>query len=312
MTRTAVVLFGHGTVENLDDLPPFVTNIRRGHPPPPELLAELRHRYEVIGGRSPYNDIARRLASRVGDALGVPAAVAMRLWHPFAKDVLRVLAKERDIERAIFVPLAQHSGDVYAEAARKAAQDLAGEGIVVSVAPTGNWGQTPELLDAFAANVRAALLELPEPLRARTTTLFTAHSLPKAIIDAGDRYEAEFRASVAGVVARLAGTGLQESVAFQSQGPAVGAGGRPVAWLGPDLPAALDAVAARGHTHVLFAPIGFLADHVEILYDLDVEAKGLAAARGLTMSRAPSLNDDEALVAVIAALARPLVYASEP
>lgn len=301
--KEAVILFGHGTVENLDDLPAFVTNIRRGHPPPPELLAELRRRYEAIGGQSPFNTTARALAANVERELGIPTRIAMRLWHPYPQDVLRELAAT-GVERVAFVPLAQHSGAVYAEAARTAAKEV---GVEVVCAP--DWGNTPALLDAYTSTVQNALERLSPEVRAATTTLFSAHSLPTSIIAAGDAYETEFRASVAGVLARLASAhvDVRPMIAFQSQGPAVGAGGRPIAWLGPDLAQSLDGVRERGDRHVLFAPIGFLADHVEVLYDLDVEAKHLAETRGLTCSRSESLNASEPLVRVVAALARSLL-----
>lgn len=301
--KEAVVLFGHGTVENLDDLPAFVTNIRRGHPPPAELLAELRRRYEAIGGQSPFNETARALAARVERALGLPTKIAMRLWHPYAKDVLKELAAT-GVSRVAFVPLAQHSGAVYAEAARAAAREIG-----VEVVCAEDWGRTPALLDAYAATVRSALERLSPEVRAATTTLFSAHSLPTSIIAAGDAYEIEFRASVDGVFERLAAARVEVKpmVAFQSQGPTTGAGGRPMAWLGPDLPQSLDAIRDRGDRHVLFAPIGFLADHIEVLYDLDVEANDLARARGLGCSRSESLNASDALVNVVAAVARELL-----
>lgn len=311
--KDAVVLFGHGTVDDLDDLPSFVTNIRRGHPAPPELLAELRRRYEAIGGKSPFNTIAQELAQRVEERLGVPTVIAMRLFTPYAKDVLADLVAG-GVERAAFVPLAQHSGAVYAEAAERAARELREGGASITAVAAPDWGQEPALLDAYAERVVAALQQIPPEKRDKTTTLFTAHSLPKAIIDAGDRYEIEFRASVDAVIERVnralrsEGTAdLRSMVAFQSQGPQIGAGGRPMAWLGPDLNASLDAIAARGDTHVLFAPIGFLADHVEVLYDLDIEADAMAKQRGLSYSRSRSLNADPALVSVVAEVAARLL-----
>jgi ferrochelatase len=302
MTEQAVVLFGHGTVDRLDDLALFVQTIRHGHAASPEFVAELRRRYEAIGGQSPFNAIARELALGVESELGIRATTAMRLWKPTAVDVLRSLASE-GVSRAVFVPLAQHSGPVYAEAAARAAAEIGG---IIEVRSVLNWGQTPSLLDAYATAVEATLAAVPTELRDRTTTLFTAHSLPKSVIDAGDAYEREFRASVEGVVSRVGG-GVRSFVAFQSQGPAIGAGGRPVAWLGPTVEAALDALAARGEKHIVFAPIGFLADHVEVLYDLDVEAREMARARGLGYSRSASLNASPSLVRTIAALARPLL-----
>lgn len=308
--QKAVVLFGHGTVRELDELPEFVTNIRRGHAPPPELIADLRHRYLAIGGKSPFNDIARELAAGVERALGVPTVMAARLWHPNADETLRDLAA-RGVTAAAFVPLAQHSAAVYGAAADEACARLVASGATMRVASASNWGQTPALLDAYAASVARALAAVPSDVRAKTTTLFSAHSLPQAIIDGGDPYEREFRASVDGVVARLSESGVRPMVCFQSQG-ASSAGPRPMKWIGPDLKASLDAIAARGDTHVLFAPIGFLADHVEVLYDLDVEAKQWAEERKLSCSRAASLNASPAMIDVVAAIARDVLAKLDP
>jgi ferrochelatase len=286
----AVLLVSHGTVEDLDDLAAFVTQVRRGHPPGPELVAELRRRYEAIGGQSPLNAINARVAAKLAGRLGVRTAWANRLWRPYVRDVLAGLAAE-GIGHVAVVPLAQHSAHVYAEDARRGAE---GTGVTVACAPS--WGQSPKLHAAFAERIRVAL---GEP--ARTTVVFTAHSLPRAVIERGDPYERDVRASAA-AVAGLLGPAVRTTVAFQSQGFGV-----PGEWLGPDLASALDEAAARGDARVVFAPIGFLADHVEILYDLDIEATAMARERGLAAVRAPSLNDDDDLVEVLADVARPLL-----
>lgn len=291
----AVVLVSHGTVDDLDDLPAFVTRVRRGRPPPPELVTELRHRYEAIGGQSPLKatnaEVARKLATR----LGVPVCLANRLWKPEVRDVLVDLAA-RGVSRAAVVPLAQHSAHVYAEDARKAAE---GTGVALVCAP--GWGQAPALSDAFAARIARAL---GQGSRARTTVVMTAHSLPLVAIRSGDPYERDVRASAEAVAERVARGGpVRCTVAFQSQG----FGAKPGEWLGPDLPAALDEARARGDERVVLAPIGFLADHVETLYDLDVEAAAMARERGLTFARAASLDADDDLVDVLADVARPLL-----
>jgi ferrochelatase len=138
----------------------------------------------------------------------------------------------------------------------------------------------------------------------------TAHSLPRSVIDAGDPYERELRGAAAAVADRVRerlGREVPWQLAFQSQGMGAGPGGRPIEWLGPDLKAALDEAVAAGARRVVFAPIGFLADHVEILYDLDIEARAMVEARGLAYARAASLNADEDLVEVLAAVAAPLL-----
>jgi len=294
----AVLLVSHGTVDDLEDLTAFVTNVRRGRPPPPELVAELRRRYEAIGGRSPLNAVNARLAGKLAASLGGGARVAWanRLWHPYTRDVLAGLGRD-GVRRVAVVPLAQHSAHVYADDARAAADALAGQGVALEVRCAPGWGQHPRLLDAFAARIRRVL---GDP--ARTTVILTAHSLPRAVVDRGDPYEREVRASAAAVTARL-GAGVHTVVSFQSQGMSDTPGG----WLGPDLATVLDEARARGDARVVAAAIGFLADHVETLYDLDVEAAAMARERGLRWARAASLDDDDDLVDVLADVARPLL-----
>ncbi len=295
--KKAVVLVAHGTVESLEDLPAFLKNIRRGHAPPDELVAEVRRRYEAIGGRSPLLDVSRRLAARVEAALGVPARVAMRLWHPYPAEVLAELAAGEPLGVAV-VPLAQYSAPIYVEAVREAAAALP----AVRIAGAENWGTRPEIVATFAARVEAALAAAGGPAK----VVFTAHSLPAAVIRGGDPYESEVRAAAAAIAAEVAAM-PSWSVAYQSQGMGTGPGGRPIEWLGPDLRAALQAARAEGHARVVLAPIGFLADHVEILYDLDIEAMGWARELGITLSRTESPNDSESLAAAVVAVARPLL-----
>jgi protoporphyrin/coproporphyrin ferrochelatase len=290
--NTAVVLIGHGTVDDLDDLPPFLTAIRRGHPAPPALVAEVRRRYEAIGGKSPLTGISRDVATKLEARVGVPVRLAMRLWKPYPKDVLADLRRE-GVERVVVVPLAQHSAHVYAEAVETAAAGA------FRVTSARNWGREPALTRAFADAIRSALAEVPS--RDDTLLLMTAHSLPLAIIRAGDPYEDEVRASAAAIAEALGPAIPEVRVAFQSQGMGGGE------WLGPDLHASLDAARAAGKKHVLVAPIGFLADHVEILYDLDIEAKALAAERGLSLTRTRSLNAEGGLIDALENVARPLL-----
>jgi len=311
MTKRAVLLVSHGTVDDLDDLPAFVTNIRRGHAPPPELVDELRTRYQAIGGQSPLNainaDVARALEAHLA-RFGVAVRAANRLWRPYPRDVLAGLAGE-GITRIAAIPLAQHSARVYADSVRAAAASIEREGGPrLDVACAADWGQTPELVDAFAARARAALLAIPEGERRATALVVSAHSLPAAAIAEGDAYERELRASADAIFARLgADCPAHRAIAFQSQGMSTGPGGRKVEWLGPDLPATFRALRDAGATRVVILPAGFLADHVEILYDLDVEARALAEAIGMTLTRTASLNASPDLVAALAAVARPLL-----
>jgi ferrochelatase len=303
--KQALLLVAHGTVDDLDELPSFVARIRRGHPAPPELLLELRRRYDAIGGRSPLNEINRRLAERVEAATGVTTRVANRLARPFVNEVMEGLAKD-GVTHVAAVPLAQYSTHVYAEAVEGAAKEL---GLTASCAQT--WAVEPGLIEAYVDAIRGASAGIEDISRA--TVVLSAHSLPVAAIRAGDPYEHEFRAAADAVVARLASSAgspvARTTIAFQSQGMSTGPGGRPVEWLGPELLATIDECRSRGDRDVIFAPIGFLADHVEILYDLDVEARGWVEGRGMAFHRTRSLNDGDALVGVIARIARTVLHA---
>jgi ferrochelatase len=300
--KRAVLLVSHGTVDDLADLAGFVTNVRRGRPPGAELVAELRRRYEAIGGKSPLNATNALLATRLEQRLGVPVAWANRLWKPYVRDVLAALARD-GTKLVALVPLAQHSAHVYAEDARRAA-----EGTGIELACASNWGRDTQLRAAFAERVSRALAA--ESDISRCGVVMTAHSLPRVVVERGDPYEGEVRDAAEAVASLLRGRfgeRLHCTVAFQSQALDAGTDGRPMQWLGPDLRTVLDQAKARADRSVVFAPIGFLADHVEILYDLDVEARAMAEERGLRYTRAASLNADDDLVEVLADVARPLL-----
>jgi ferrochelatase len=291
-TKQGVLLVSHGTVARIEDLPAFVQNVRQGRPPSAEMIEELRRRYEAIGG-SPLNTINANLCGLLQSALNVPVAFGSRFWNPTIRDQVQHLATAGVTQLAV-VPLAQHSAQVYEKDVRKAVEGMQAPELVF--AP--GWGQRPDLAAAFARRIAKAL-EGHDPRR--TTVLMTAHSLPKMVIDRGDSYEREVRASAAAIGALLGDVRWQ--VVFQSQGISDIPGG----WLGPDLPTSLEEVRARGDAGVVLAPIGFLADHVEILYDLDVEAAGIAKGKGLRFTRAASLNADADFIDVLTEVIRPLL-----
>ena len=292
--KTAILLVSHGTVASLDELPAFLTSIRRGHPASPELLAEVERRYRAIGGVSPLAAINERIARKLAERTGLPTWAAARHGSPALRGVLETMVAA-GIERVLVVPLGQHSVPIYEAAVRETAADLP-----LQIATTPSWGQDPSLLGLYASKIEHALASAGTTAR----VLLSAHSLPQAVIDAGDPYEREVR-SAAESIARLANVD-NTRIVFQSQGMSQGPGGRPMPWLGPTLDDALREAAADGETHVIVAPVGFLADHVEILYDLDIEARARAEALGLGFSRTESLNDDNAFVAVLERLVHEL------
>jgi len=296
--KQAVLLASHGSIDDLDDVAAFATNVRRGHAPSDDLVRELRRRYHLVGG-SPLNAINAAVAAKLEKRIGLPVCWASRLWRPYVRDVLGDLAR-RGVARVALVPLAQHSAAVYAAAARPSAEEAH-----IELACATNWGQSPRLCRAFADRIVDALG--PEHGSESVTVAMTAHSLPRSVIDAGDPYEREVRSSaalIAELVAARAIPRVRFAVAFQSQGLA-GAGASP--WLGPDISTTLDTARARGDRRVVFAPIGFLADHVEVLYDLDVEARAMAAERGLSYARSRSLNSDDDFIEVLADVSAPLL-----
>lgn len=280
MTLT-VVLIAHGTVSSLDDLPAFVAEIRRGRPAPPELLQELRHRYELVGG-SPLLALTEQLAQAVQNRTQLPTRVAMRLWHPKIENVVADLKADDQI---CLIPLAPFSVEIYESAAKRALASLPAPPRLFCVRAYGD-----DLVETWAQEI--ALAD-PENGRDDRAVVLTAHSLPKFIIDQGDGYAREFERAAAGVEKAL---GRPCRVAYQSQGAQDGA------WLGPTLLETFQTLANEGWKEVLVAPIGFMAEHIETLYDLDIEARDQAAALGLAFRRVNTLGVHPRLVEVLARL----------
>lgn len=238
--------------------------------------------------------ISEAQASALSARLAVPVRLAARLWQPYPKDVVAALVAE-GVQGLVAIPLAPQSVDVYHASVREAVETHAG----VSLRCAPAWGDEPAFVDACVETVVETLAGVPEAERAAIPVVLTAHSLPLRVIAAGDGYEREFRALAGRVAERLVAGGSSVVVAFQSQGMTGDE------WLGPDLPATFGALAKKGARSVLVAPIGFVADHVETLYDLDVEAHLLAAKAGLTrLLRAPALNTRPRFIDALEAIAR--------
>ncbi len=284
-------------MSSLDDLPAFLLAIRRGRPAPPDVVREVRRRYEAIGGCSPLLALTTAQAEALSAAVSLPAHVAMRLWEPRIEDVVKQMIDE-GVTRIVSVPIAPYSADVYDDAVR-AAVKAAGAETRVTVVSLGAWNTQPALLAALGARAleawRAAAGE-----GARVAMVWSAHSLPVRAIDAGDPYARLVEQTARGAWAWLTAQGVETPfrLIYQSQGMTSDA------WLGPDIPATLRALRDEGITHVVIAPIGFLTDHVEILYDLDIEATQLAREQGLVLSRTRTLNADKGLIDALATAVR--------
>jgi ferrochelatase len=292
-----VILSYHGTVTRADDLAAFVSNIRRGHSAPVAVVDEVRRRFEHIGG-SPLARISQAQARALEARLGIPVRAAGRLWHPYPDDVLGELAR-LGVRRVLSLPLAPQSVHVYHPVVEQAAAEL---GIEVLRAPA--FGLEPQLLAAFAAAIVEAARKLPVAPEAIAVVL-SAHSLPCRVIAAGDPYERDFRAMAEAVVVALSGAGFLRDnvrVAFQSQGM-----DRGQAWLGPDLETVFSEL-VRSCSHLLVAPIGFVAEHVETLYDIEVEARALAQRVGFVeFARMAALDDRAQFIDALEAVARRVI-----
>ncbi len=298
MTRDAVLLTAYGGPVRLDQVEAYYTDIRHGAPPPPELLRELLRRYEAIGGGSPLSAIVERQRACLADALaarGWPVAVYAGMKHiaPFIGDVVDRMATD-GIERAVGIALAPHASAVTSGTYRRAVEDrLAGLPRTLTFRFIESWHAEPRFISALAAATTDALLRFPDPRRPHV--VFTAHSLPERVVDAGDPYPGEV-ARTAALVAETLDLETFE-VAYQSAGRTADA------WLGPDLLGRIRRLGEAGCREVVVCPVGFVAEHLEVLYDIDIEAQAVAADSGVRLERVRALNDDPVFIAGLADLA---------
>ncbi len=296
MSTAVIFLMALGGPDSLENVEPYLLHLRGGRPTSPELVEEIRERYRATGGRSPVLDITRQLAAKLEARRPVRAVVGLRHWHPFIAEAWAdVVALEP--ERVVAVCLApQYSAMTvgkYLEALADARTDVGGGDIPLSA--VRSWATHPGLVTALGDRIGAALRRFPEAQRRAVPVLFTAHSLPERILRDGDPYPDEVRATIEAVIARLP-AGQPTAFAYQSQGRS------PEPWLGPEVEPTLDRLADGGVPGVVIAPIGFVSDHVETLYDIDVEFRARAEKLGLRLERMEMPNAADDLADVLAAL----------
>jgi ferrochelatase len=288
MSRVGVLLMAHGTPSSMDEMPEYLRLVRGGRPPSDELVAEMRHNYEAIGGRSPLTEITQAQAAALQARLGseIPVAVGMRNWRPFIKDAIAELAAA-GVTRVIGVPMAPQFSSLSVQKYLDAASAALPPGIAFDAVPA--YYAHPLLLDAFAERVRAAG---PAP---GELVVFTAHSLPQRVIDAGDPYADQVAATARGVAER-AGIAHYER-AYQS------AGRTPEPWIGPTLDQLIDDRSVNTRKF-LAVPVGFVCDHTEILFDIDLQAAEVARQFSTTLRRTESLNTSPLFIAMLEDLVR--------
>lgn len=294
--KTAVLLMAHGGPDHLEDVEPFLQHIMKGRQPTAELVTEIRERYRLIGGRSPLRAITERQAGALADALSaqghsMPVYVGMRHWHPFILDVLKKITSD-GIQRLVAMTLAPHDSTMsvgaYFEALEKACRSTPS---APDVLPIRSFADHPFLLKAIAERVEQALDHIPKSDHPFLRVIFTAHSLPERILAEGDPYPRELKATVDGVLKRL--PPIQWEFAYQSRGRT------PEPWLGPEVESRIGPLAQSGCRALLIVPVGFVSDHIEVLYDIDILYQDLARRAGIRLWRTESLNDHPSLIAAL-------------
>lgn len=298
--RTAVVVMAYGTPRTKEEILPYYTDIRRGRPPTDEALQDLINRYDAIGGLSPLKKLTEDQAGALQRELDVIQPghfqVFLGLKHatPFVEDAVAEVAAQ-GFKKIVGIVLAPHFSSYsigqYMGRVREAATPHG-----IEVTGVESWARNNEFIEFLATDMKKKLASMPE----RTKVLFTAHSLPQRIIDGGDPYPDELRAT-AELVAERAGLTRwsQWSIAWQS------AGRTPEPWIGPDILEVIDSISTTRKSDepidgVLVSACGFVADHLEVLYDLDIEAAHRAQSHGLSFARTACVNDDSSVMASLA------------
>jgi len=314
MPKQAVLLLAHGTPDTVEQIPEYLRNVVSGRPLPQQVIEEIQHRYTLIG-RSPLTEITLQQGRLVEAELAaggtpVPVYVGMRNWRPYIPDVVHQMRAD-GIDEAAVICLAPQNSRTSVGLYRRAVQAEAG---TLRVDFTEGWAQHPLLAEAFAERLRPILKKLTAETGEPVPVLFTAHSVPTRTVQpppAGDAEAAQPRlwpgegadpyAEEARHTAELVAARVPEIsrwwFAFQSQG----ASGGP--WIGPSVEETIDVIAAAGVKTLILQPIGFLCDHVEILYDVDMLFRGFAAKLGVRLERPESLNDSQTLARAVADLA---------
>ena len=307
VAQTAVLLLAHGSPDCAEDVPEFLKHVTGGRPLPPAAVEEIQRRYARIG-RSPLTEITVRQGALLSRELELPVYIGMRNWRPFIADALRQMSAD-GIRRVVALCLAPQNSRTSVGLYREAAMNEGGprfEHFEFIEA----WHDHPLLIRAFAEKLEAGWKSACDELGARVPILFTAHSVPSRTILDGDPYEAQARETAALVSMALPVLTVDDwSLAFQSRGMSGGP------WIGPTVEETILELRKKGHAGVFLQPVGFVCDHIEVLYDIDVAFRDFAAKQGMKLWRAESLNDSSTFIAALADAVRsrlPQPEAGEP
>jgi protoporphyrin/coproporphyrin ferrochelatase len=292
--KTAVLLLAHGSPDTVEDVPDFLLRVTGGRPLPQSVVDEVKHRYGLIG-RSPLTELTLRQGELLARELGLPVYVGMRNWRPFVGDAVSAMASA-GIGHAVAICMAPQNSRTSVGLYR--ASLTGNQETPFTVDFVESWHDHPLLIKAFAERLRAGWERAYREATKKVPVIFTAHSVPERTIVEGDPYESQAK-ETASLVARQAALEPEDwSFAFQSQGMSGGA------WLVPRVEDTILSLKEKGHRGVFLQPIGFLCDHVEVLYDIDIGFKQFAETQGMRLWRAESLNDSPLLAAALADVAR--------
>jgi protoporphyrin/coproporphyrin ferrochelatase len=292
-SRVAVLLLAHGSPESADQVPEFLLRVTGGRPLPPAVVEEVKHRYSQVP-RLPLTELTLQQGELLQNAISMPVYVGMRNWHPFVSDTLARMQTD-GITHAIAICLAPQNSRTSVGLYRAS---LRSADCRITFDFLESWHDQPFLIQAFAEKLRSGMAKARNELGTNPPVIFTAHSVPERTILEGDPYEVQCKQTAELVAAAASLSAEQWRFAFQSQGLSGGT------WLGPTVEETILAVKAEGHRGVFVQPIGFLCDHVEILYDIDIGFKKFAEAQGLRLWRSESLNDSPLLISALKELVR--------
>lgn len=292
--KNAVLLLAHGSPDSVEQVPEFLLRVTGGRPLPKPVVDEVKHRYGLIG-RSPLTELTLKQGELLARELGLPVYVGMRNWKPFITDAVRAMTSD-GIEHAVAICLAPQNSRTSVGLYRSA---LTSNQTPFAIDFVESWHDHPLLIRAFAEKLSAGWGRACREMRpSKVPVIFTSHSVPERTIAEGDPYEGQAKETASLVAREAALTPEDWAFAFQSQGMSAGA------WLGPRVEDTILGLKEKGHRSVFLQPIGFLCDHVEVLYDIDIGFKQFAETQGMRLWRAKSLNDSPLLTAALANIAR--------
>ncbi|HZE81065.1 MAG TPA: ferrochelatase [Candidatus Polarisedimenticolia bacterium] len=292
--KSAILLLAHGSPSSPADIPQFMKHITGGRPVPDAVIKEITHRYSLIG-KSPLTEITMHQAEALQSRLGLPVYVGMRNWKPFISDAVQQMVGS-GVNKIVAICLAPQNSSTSVGLYSKALADERKPGMVVQFVES--WHDHPLLIQAFVERLEPVWRDASAEMGSALPVIFTAHSVPMRTIQAGDPYEKQAKETAQLVGRQVTGlTSELQHFAFQSQGMTGGP------WLGPTVESAMLEMKKQGHNGVVIAPIGFVCDHVEVLYDIDIGFHQFAHEQQLKMWRPESLNTSATFVAALAKLA---------